>query len=300
MNRLNRQISPIVADLILLLVAAIWGSTFVIVKDALSILPPNLFLALRFTLAAAAILFCGRRQAALRRPAVWKAGAVTGLLLACGYVLQTRGLMLTTPAKAGFVTGLSVVLVPVFLAIRRRRWPKWPLMVGVSASVIGLGLLSLGSGLAANGGDLLVLGSAVCFALQIIAVGHYAEVVETMALTAVQLLTVAAGAWAFSLFERHPVSLPATTWGAIVFTALLATSLAYSLQASMQRYTNASHTALIFAAEPVFAALFSHWWIGERLGFRGMWGAALIMLGILTAELGPHYLPGLAESKDSA
>lgn len=288
-SNLPRHPSRLVADLALLLVTAIWGSTFVIVKDALGSLPPNLFNALRFAAASAIILSFGGWRA-LRQPQVARAGVVAGFFLALGYILQTAGLVLTTPARAGFITGLSVVLVPVFLAVRERRLPGAPVVVGASASLSGLWLLTVQPGVAPNLGDLLVLGSAVCFAAQIITVGHFAGKLDVKALAAWQLLVVTLMSGVCAQFERWPSVWPASLTYAILFTAVFATALALLLQTSMQRFTTASHTALIFSAEPVFAALISYLWLGERLGSLGITGAALIMLGILVAEVLPIYL----------
>lgn len=286
---MRRHPSPLVADLTLLLVTAIWGSTFVIVKDALEFLPPNLFNALRFTVAAAIMLAFGGWRS-LRQPGVAQAGLVAGLFLALGYILQTAGLALTTPARAGFITGLSVVLVPVLLAILERRRPGLPVVMGVLACLSGLWLLTIRPGVAANFGDLLVLGSAGCFAAQIIAVGRFAGKVEVKALATWQLLVVAVLAGFCAQFEQPPSVWPASATRAILFTAVFATALALLLQTGMQRFTTASHTALIFSAEPVFAALVSYLWLGERLGIAGISGAALIMLGIFAAELLPVFL----------
>lgn len=286
MNSLIRRPSPLTADLLLLLVTALWGSTFVIVKDALGVLPPNEFIALRFGVAALCLAIMGGWRSWLQ-PAVLKAGVLTGLFLAGGYIFQTVGLVFTSPAKAGFLTGLSVVLVPVFLAVTNRRKPSLPVTIGVVTAVIGLGLLSLGPGLTPNIGDLLVLLCAICFALQIIMVSRFADKVEARALAGVQLATVACLSGGLSLFERHPASLSLTTLGAVFFTAILATAFAFLVQSRMQRFTTASHTALIFAAEPVFAALFSYLWLGERLGSRGLGGATLIIAGIVVAEAWP-------------
>ncbi len=284
-----RQPSPFAADLALLLVTAIWGSTFVIVKDALDFLPPNLFNALRFAVAAAIILAWGGWRA-LRQLQVARAGIVAGFFLALGYILQTAGLVLTTPARAGFITGLSVVLVPVFLAVLQHQRPGPPVVVGVLASLSGLWLLTVQPGVAPNLGDLLVLGSAVCFAAQIITIGHFASKLDVKALAAWQLLVVAGMSGLCAQFERWPSAWPASVTYAILFTAVFATALALLLQTSMQCFTTASHTALIFSAEPVFASLISYLWLGERLRPGGIAGAALIMLGILVAEALPIYL----------
>ncbi len=287
---------PWIADLTLLLVTAIWGSTFVIVKEAVTGFPPFSFLSLRFAVAALSLLIFSGRRDWLRKD-VWRAGGLAGIFLAGGYILQTLGLMSTSPAKAGFITGLSVVMVPMFLGVAARRLPPLPVLAGAAIATLGLAALSLGPGFSLSSGDTLVLLCAFCFALQIITVGRHASFVPTTALTGVQLAVVAALCAVFALFEQRPPAMPAATLNGLLLTAIPATSFAFLLQSKAQRYTSSSHTALIFSAEPVFAALFAYILVGERLGVRGIWGSVLILAGILLAEMVPLLLSARAQQK---
>lgn len=280
------------ADLSLLLVTAIWGTTFVIVKEAVAVIPPVTFIALRFTLAtlAMALLF-GRRLRGFGL-AEYGAGALVGVLLFAGFVLQTLGLQATSASTAGFITGLSVVLVPfvAYLALGHR--PTRGAVLGVGLATVGLALLTLGDDLSLEPGDTLVLACAVAFALHIVAVGRFAPRMDALGLALVQLAVVCALSWAAALaVERPAIGLTPELGLMLLFIGVIATGLVFAIQNAAQRFTSPTHTALIFTMEPVFAALFARLWLGEELGPRAAIGAALILGGMLAAELIPSRRP---------
>ena len=275
------------ADLALGLVALIWGSTFVVVKNALDAVGPLTFVGLRFTLAALflAILFRGRARRISR--ADLRAGGLMGVWLALGYVFQTIGLQTTTSAKAGFITGLSVVIVPVLATVLLRRPPGRAATVGIAAATAGLAFLSLDANLRVQSGDLWVLGCAFAFALHIVTVARYSPRHDAIRLALVQIAVVALLSSAAALvFETPRLDLPADTWTAIAFTGVVATALVFSVQVYVQRFTTPTHTALLFSLEPVFAALFGWWLASEVLGGREVLGCGLILFGMLVAEVG--------------
>ncbi|MGQ9566832.1 MAG: DMT family transporter [Anaerolineae bacterium] len=295
------QARRLFADLALVLVTAIWGATFVMVKEAVAAFPVFAFLALRFALAWLAILplwawmRCrqGSGNATGDRVSQWARGILIGGFLFAGYAFQTAGLQYTTASKAGFITGLSVVMVPFFSAVVLRRPPGQWALAGVGLATVGMFLLSWGGDWHVGLGELLVLGCAFSFAAHITAVGAFAPRGDVLSLTATQIatvgiLSVAASATA----ERAWPAPPASVWGAAAFTGVLATSFAFGVQTAAQRFTSPTHTALIFAAEPVFAAAFGFLLAGETLGPRETVGCALILLGMLTAEAAPLLLRG--------
>ncbi len=211
---------------------------------------------------------------------------LVGLALFAGYAFQTFGLRYTTPAKAGFITGMSVVLVPLGQAIFLHRMPRRNSIIGVALAAAGLSLLTLQANLSVNSGDLLVLACAVAFAAHILLVGRYAPDWPPLRLALVQIVTVAVLSSAAALLLEHPIGWPpGNVWFAAAFTGLLATALAFFVQSRAQQATSPTHTALIFAAEPVFAGLFSFLLIGEVLGPRQFLGSALIVAGMVTAEV---------------
>lgn len=217
--------------------------------------------------------------------ALWP-GIAIGLALTTGYALQTFGLRFTTPAKAGFITGLSVALVPIGQAIFLHRTPGLNSIVGVGLATVGLALLSLDASLAINLGDVLVLGCAVAFAAHILLVGRFAPGWQPMRLAFVQIATVAVVTATLALIFERPIGWPPpNVWFAAAFTGLFATALAFFIQSRAQQATTPTHTALIFSAEPVFAGIFSFLLIGEVFLPRQVAGAALIISGMLVAEL---------------
>ncbi|GAB6934453.1 MAG: DMT family transporter [Bacillota bacterium] len=302
------------ADAALLGVAFVWGATFVLVQKAIAKLPPFSFLAVRFTLAALCLWAIGRllgqKARADRRSLA--AGAVLGVWLFGGYALQTLGLLWTTPARAGFITGLSVVLVPLFSWLILHHRPTVPAWAGAGLAAAGLYLLTGAgeeifrlfkdgssaelaalsiAGSAWNRGDTLVLMCALCFALQIICTGRYAPRHNALVLAVVQIATVAVLSFAAAWVWENPAHLVSpSVWGnrdvwlALLITAVPATALAFWAQTAFQRYTTPAHVALIFATEPLFAALTSYWWTGEELGPLALVGGALIFAGMVLAE----------------
>jgi drug/metabolite transporter (DMT)-like permease len=270
--------------LALVAVTAVWGVTFVQVKDAVAIYPLFAFLAVRFVIASATLAApAAPRLRTLGRPGL-AAGLVLGVLLAAGYGLQTAGLERTTVSQTGFITGLYVVLTPLFaLALFRQRIPA-PVWGGVALAVAGLALLS-GVPAGSTAGDLLVLASTAAQALQIVMVERYAQRFDPVGLTFVEMLVAAAGFLVIALAVGQ-LSVPRgwTVWGALLVTGVFASALAYLIQVWAQRRISATRIALVFSLETVFAGLFGYLLAGDRLGALGWTGCALILAGIVLAE----------------
>ena len=274
------------ADLSLVLVTAIWGSTFVIVKNALDAVGPFVFIAARFWVAAPALLAAvlWRRLPVSKR--LLRQGMMTGVFLTAGFVTQTFGLQTTAAGKAAFITGLSVVLVPVFAAVLLRKPPARSAAVGVVLAAVGMGLMTLDGGLTFAPGDLWVLACAVAFAGHILATGQFSPNHAVLPFTLVQLGTVAVlSTIAAPFFEGGALLLPPRAVPAVLYLGLAATAFVFGAQSWAQRHTTPTHTALIFSLEPVFAALFAMAFAGEALATREWIGGALILLGMLVAEL---------------
>lgn len=279
------------ADLALAIIALIWGSTFVVVKQALADISTILFLALRFILAAAALALAlrGRYGGYLERPAALAGGVFAGLFLFAGFAFQTAGLRYTTPSKSAFITGLSIVLVPLVASLVYKKVPRLAEGIGVLVAAGGMALLTLEDVNVSIGyGDVLTLGCAVAFAVHIVAVGHFSQRFGFEGLSVVQLTTAAA----FSVATFWWMETPHVRWtpaliAALAVTGLLATALAFTVQAWAQKHTTATRTALIFALEPVFAWITSYLVVGETLSNRAAGGAVLILAGIVLVELKP-------------
>ncbi len=266
----------------LVLVTAVWGVTFVQVKDAVAVYPVLAFLALRFAIASATLAVpAAKRVRALGRHGL-AAGALAGILLAAGYVLQTFGLERTSVSSAGFVTGMYVVLTPILaLAIFRIRigLPAW---AGVLLATVGLAMLAGIHGSSISG-DLLVLGGAAVYSLQIVLLERFAPLYDALAFTFVEMLAAFA-VLVIAAIPRLAVPHGATVWGALLVTGVFASALGFLVQTWVQKRSSATRTALVFALEPVWAAVFGFALAGDRLGALGFGGCAVIMAGIALAE----------------
>jgi drug/metabolite transporter (DMT)-like permease len=275
---------PVPAVLALVLVTAVWGVTFVQVKDAVALYPLFAFLAVRFWIATLTLAVPGLpRVRSLGRPG-FVGGAFLGLLLAAGYTLQTAGLERTTVSTTGFITGMYVVLTPLIALVLVRSRIGLSVWGGVVLSTIGLAMLS-GIHAGSVTGDLLVLAAAAVYSLQIVLMERYAPRYDAVAFTFVEMLAagVALGVVAAALGDLH---LPHgwTVWGALLVTGVFASALAFLVQTWAQRRTSATRTALAFTMEPVWTAFFGYTLAGDRLGFLGWGGCAVIMAGIVLAE----------------
>lgn len=279
-ERVSRWLPPVA----LLAVTALWGFTFVLVKDALPLYPLFAFLAVRFaisTVALAPVAWSSLRALPVRG---WLAGLLVGVLLGAAFGLQTAGLELTTVASTGFITGLYVVFTPIIaLALFGTPVPR-ALWLGVALAVGGLLLLNGvpgGSGV----GNLLVLASALAAALQIAALERLAPLYGARALTFLMMATCCVGFTVVAL-ALGDLSVPRgwTVWSALVITGLFAGALGYLIATWVQARTTAARAALAFTLEAPFAALFGVLLAGEVLGWAGWLGCAVTMAGILAAE----------------
>ncbi|HZK24868.1 MAG TPA: DMT family transporter [Oscillospiraceae bacterium] len=288
----------LLADAALLTVAAIWGLTFVTVKNAINLLPPFAFNFYRFGLAAlimAAFALPYRREVT---KATVKAGTVLGIFLFLGYSFQTLGLLYTTASNAGFITGLSVVFVPLFSLLIAKERPASGVIIGALCAATGLAFIS-GVGVANfNVGDLLVLCGALSFALHIIFVGKYTMIYSIVWLVTLQIGIVALCSGIFSLLlESGNNTFQPAVWPALIITALFATCFAFFAQNYLQQFTSPGHTAIILTSEPVFSAIFSVILLQETISSYAYWGGALIVIGMILSEF--KALPWSKTNEDS-
>ena len=268
----------------LIAVTAVWGVTFVQVKDAVALYPLFAFLAVRFAIATLTLAVPGtRRVRSLGRKGI-AGGALLGLLLAAGYALQTAGLERTTVSGTGFITGMYVVVTPLLALFMFRSPIATATWVGVGVSAAGLALLS-GVHAGSPVGDLLVLAGAAVYSLQLVLMERFAPHVDAIAFTLVEMAAACIGLGVVAA-ARGELGVPhgRTVWAALLVTGVFASALAFLVQTWAQRETSATRTALAFAMEPVFAAFFGITLAGDRLGAAGWTGCAAIMAGIVLAE----------------
>ena len=276
------------ADLWIVFLSAIWGCTFVVIKRALEDISPLLFILIRFA-AAALLMRLAVPRGAISRSAL-AGGAVTGMLLFAGFVTQTVGIQFTSAARSAFITGMYLVFTPLLAVLIRKRWPSMDAMLGVALATTGLFLLTRPgeSGGGFGLGESLTLVCALAFAGHLLAVDHYTRLFDKSAIAFLQVLTVAllAAPSAFFLETPRLVATPRLA-GALIVTSLLATALAFYILNRVQSWSTPTREAIIFAAEPVFAA-FTSWIVeGESLTPAALSGAALILAGMLAVELSP-------------
>jgi drug/metabolite transporter (DMT)-like permease len=280
------------SELALVGICSVWGLTFVMVQDAIALLPTMAFLAYRFIPATliVAIVF---RSALRRLPAGgWRAGLLMGSFLCAGYIFQTLGLEKTTASNAGFITGLFVVLTPVLGATFLRERVSGFAWAAAGVSLVGLYLLSgVGGGLNLRG-DGLVLVAAFALSAHILATARAVRRYDVGALLAVQLgvcgvvpLILAAAGGKLEVPEGG------TVWSALIVTSLVASALGFFVQTFAQQHAPPARTALILACEPAFAGLFGWLLADDRLSATGWIGAALIMTAIVAVEVTPRFRP---------
>jgi drug/metabolite transporter (DMT)-like permease len=276
----------ILADVSLFAVAVVWGYTFVAIKDALASITPFNFIAVRFVISLFLLCLIFRKSLMeITRKELW-GGMVIGIFLFLSYAFQTVGLKYTTASNAGFITGFSVALVPLFSALIFSTRPEPESIAGVVLAAVGLFLLSYNGSFSLNKGDMLVLLCAVCVAFHIITVGFYSGKSNAVRITIVQIAVVTILSSVCAVFFETPqIPSGASVWRALLVTSIFATVGAYIVQNTMQQFTSPTHTALVFTAEPVFAGIFGYWLLGEQLAVTAIAGCALILAGMCISEL---------------
>lgn len=275
------------ADLALLFVTVGWGASFILVKDSLETMETFNFLAIRFSLAfvISSLIFIQRiRHINLEGV---KYSFILGFALFAHYALQTLGLNYTTASKSAFITGLNVVMVPLLLAILHKKLPDKKLLLSAFLAMVGLGMLTLKQSLAElNLGDLYTFACAVLFSFYIILVSKYTHKVDSISLAVMQIGVVALFSFVTSIALETPmIPKDSGVWTNILILSVVCTSGAFIIQNLAQRFTSPSHTALIFTAEPVFAALFGYFLFNETLGIKGSIGGILILAAMILSEL---------------
>lgn len=280
----------LVAEIMLLGVVIMWGYTFPLIKNILEDIPPFAFLAYRFLLAFLVLFFIFRDHLKKINYQTIEKGFIAGIFLFLGYFGQTVGTQFTTATKTAFITGISVVMVPIFSFFWIKEKIQLNSLIGVMMAVLGLFLMNHnGTIYYFNVGDSLVFLGAIGFALYIIAVHIYTRDYDYVQLVLIQLLAVCLMSFFMSLlFEREALhfNYDLNVLWAIILTGVFATGFALYLQNRFQRFSDPTKVAIIFSTEPVFGAFFSHLILGETTGIFGIIGGITIFIGMLIAQLG--------------
>lgn len=274
------------ATIAILIVTAIWGSTFFIIKDAVATVDPIDFLAVRFGIGALvpALIFLPR----LRRlsGAQWQLGLALGGLYGLAQIVQTIGLQHTQASVSGFITGTYVVLTPVILWIVFRARVGRATWLAVGLAVAGLAVLSL-TGVGGGGvGEALTLVGATLYALHIVLLDRWSRSMDTISLAVVQLIGIAVTCGFLGLPGGYRIPAEPSVWGAILYTALAAGVVTMLLQTWAQRHITPTRVALLMTFEPVFASAFAVGLGGEALTLRLIVGGALILIATVVGIRG--------------
>ena len=284
--------NPRLAEGALVAIAAVWGLTFVMVQDAIEELPSMAFLAYRFIPAGLIVALIFRRSLARLPAPGWRAGIVMGVFLTAGYIFQTVGLEYTSASNAGFITGLFVVLTPLFARVVFGVRPGRTAWAAALVSALGLLLLTGGANGGSFKGNALVFGCACAFAAHILVTDMAVRRFDVAPLVAIQL-TFCGVVCLVAAAVLGDLEAPsgATVWSALLVTSLIASALGFLVQSYAQQIISPARTALILAAEPAFAGFFGYLLAGDRLGLAGWTGAALILGAIVAVDAVPRLRP---------
>lgn len=272
------------AALALISVAISWGAAFVLMKDAIADQPFYDFLAIRFTIAAGVLIVFRPKVFASFDKTTVKHGTILGALLAVAYFTQTIGLELASAAITGFITGLYVVLVPIFGWLLYRTKANKRLVWGVILATGALALISI-NGFAIGVGELWVMLCAALFAAHIVGLSKLSPGKDVYALTVLQLLTVAALSWVGALWtDGYQAPVDWAGWFAVMFTAIFATALAFLVQTWAQSIMDASRVAILLTGEVAWTAIIAVAVGQEELGFKTLVGGVLMIAAMLIVE----------------
>lgn len=276
-----------IADFSLLMVALIWGYSFITMKNIISYISIFNLLGIRFLIAAliSAIIF--HKEVKKMDLTTIKRGCLIGFFMFLAYIFQTFGLYYTTASKSGLITGFNVVLVPLLAPLFIKN-PLKPIdIVAAAIAFLGICLLSISDSLThINRGDILTFACAFMFAMQVILISKYSKTSNNINSAIIQILFVGVASTLISLFiEDFTVFHASHVWKDIMFLAIFCTAFSFLTQNSAQKYTTASRTALILTMEPLSSSIFAYFLLGEVLGQAGILGAFLVLSGMVLSEL---------------
>ena len=269
--------------------AVIWGTSFVVLKNTLDSMGTLWVLAIRFTVSAFLLcLMAGRHLKSISKPCI-KGGVMMGVFLAAAYIVQTYGLLYTTPGKNAFLTATYCVLTPFLAWLVYKRKPGMFNVVAAVFCIAGVGFVSLNEGFSdINIGDVLTIICGLFYSFQIILLENYSDAGEASTLTAVQFVTAALICWIGALiFEAPPQNVPASAWMEIAYLSVMCTAVCFYLQAWGMKYTPSSTVAMIMTLEAVFGVIFSVLLFKEVVTVKMLIGFVLIFVAVVFSEAQP-------------
>ena len=288
----------LLGDLAILLVAFIWGATNVVIRDTLKGITPYWFCALRFTVALAAVSLCFGRRALALPARVKTAGIFTGAVFSAAYLVGALALLYTTAGNQSFIISTSVVFVPLCVWLFTRRFPGWHVMAAVLFCTAGMVGLMVDGSFRINPGDALCFASMACVTAYVLLLQKFAGGTDPCGFSVWQVLgSLAAALVTALLFEPLPFRLSKSVWLAIVYAGTIGYALTLVLQTVAQKYTSATHTAILLSTSSIFGSLLGVVFIGEPMTWRIFTASALILAGVLTVEAAPALMKKKEEKK---
>jgi len=274
------------ADLALLLVTIFWGAGFPATKIALQTITPYYHIGIRFAVASLLLSLLFYKKLRSLNKSLIKPALILSSLLFATYAFQTVGIQYTTASKSGFFSGLAVLIVPLFSIFYMKTKLELKTIISVVTATLGLFLLSYtGSDFNFNIGDFLTILCSICYAWQLLFTGTYVQKHDATLLAIVQLFFVSLYGMAFAvILEPLPANMSVPSFWSLMFSAVFCTAFAFWMQTTAQKFTAASHIALIFTMEPVFGALTSFLLLNEVLGAKGITGGILIVSAMIISE----------------
>lgn len=286
-NTKKKGMSQANADFLIALIAITWGSSYLMMKVGLESIPPFSLMALRFGIAfiCIAIVFAKKLKSTTLR--ILKKSAIIGGLLFGIFSFLLHGMETTTASNAGFLISTAVVLVPVINSILRHRLPEKKIIIGVAITIVGIALLSLQESLGFHPGDILCLGGAFMYSLQILFTDRFTREDDPLLIGIWQLAFAALYATICTIiFETPTLPSSGAEWGAVLELAIICSAFCFVLQPVAQAHTTPEHTALLFSLEPVSSAAFAFVFLHEVLNLQGTLGAILVLCGVIFASVG--------------
>lgn len=289
---IHHKVRELGADFLLLMVAVAWGSTFFVVQAAVNETPVYTFLFWRFSLAGLLMALISIKQFRFMNKGAFKAGVLLGLFMFLGYAFQTFALTYTYSSTVGFITGLSVIVVPFVSYLIFKQKASVFSLLGAVVAAIGLYFLTLNSEIGFSLGEFYAFICAMMFALHIVFTGQLSREHNVYLLVTLQFLTVGICSFIGGFMLEGSIIPPRVDLlfaNAIAITVIFATIFAFWVQTAVQRFTTAAKTAIIFTMEPVSAGIFGYFFANELLSFSQICGAGMILAGMLIAEVGSYF-----------
>jgi len=279
--------TTLLAALALLAMTACWGSTFFLIKDLIDRVPTLDFLAVRFAIAAAAMLLVAPRAIARLSPAVRRHAVVLGMLYGVAQILQTSGLAQTPASVSGFITGMYVVCTPLFAAAILHTRIGLVTWAAVALATLGLGVLTLG-GFSLGYGEAITLVAALLYALHIVGLGAWSTPRDAVGMSMLQIIVIAAICFVATVPDGIILPHTGRDWLSVLYMAIFAGALAMLGQTWAQAHLAPTRTAIIMSMEPIFAATFAVALGGEGITARLLIGGAMVMTAMVAVELVPR------------